>query len=145
VLSHTHKQGHEFIFKIADSAWSKVCATTDSHFKSTHGIAQLISLEAPAAETEVVVVSQRQKSEEFHLGLSWSEGQGKYKLSKVITIAPRFLIKNQLSEAIVFREHGVTPRDRSIVEPGQRCAFQVLRSGEEKLLTLAYPGLNAKW
>jgi vacuolar protein sorting-associated protein 13A/C len=94
---------------------------------------------------ELVVSSQRQKADEFHVGLSWSEGQGKYKLSKIITMAPRFLIKNQLSEAIAFREHGVTPRDRSLVEPGQRCAFQVLRSREEKLLTFAYPGLNAQW
>ncbi|KIM48205.1 hypothetical protein M413DRAFT_439924 [Hebeloma cylindrosporum] len=128
LLSHTHKQGHEFIFKISDSAWSK-----------------LISFEAPAAEAELVVSSQRQKADEFHLGLSWCEGQGKYKLSKIITIAPRFLIKNQLPEAIAFREHGLTPRDRSSIEPGQRCAFQVLRSGEEKLLTFAYPGLNAQW
>ncbi|KAF8974033.1 vacuolar protein sorting-associated protein 13 [Flammula alnicola] len=128
VLSHSHKQGHEFIFKIGDSSWSK-----------------LISFEAPAAETELVVTSQKQKADEFHLGLSWSEGLGKYKLSKVITIAPRFLIKNHLPDTIAFREHGVTPRDRSLIESGQRCAFQVLRSGGEKLLTIAYPGLNAHW
>jgi len=128
LLSHSHKQGHEFIFKVNDSIWSK-----------------LISMEAPAAETELVVASQRQKPDEFHVGLSWTEGLGRYKLSKIVTLTPRFLIKNQLPEKITFREHGVSPRERSLVESGERCAFQVLRSGDEKLLTIAYPGLNARW
>ncbi|KAF8168100.1 vacuolar protein sorting-associated protein 13 [Crassisporium funariophilum] len=128
LLSHPHKQGHEFIFKISDSSWSK-----------------MVSFEAPAAETELVATSQRQRADEIHTGLSWTEGLGKYKLTKVITLAPRFLIKNQLPETIAFREHGVAPRDRSQVESGQRSAFPVLRSGDEKLLTIAYPGLNAQW
>jgi len=106
---------------------------------------KVTSFEAPAAETELVVASQRQRADEYHVGLSWNEGLGKYKLSKVITLAPRFLIKNELQETIAFREHGVTPRDRSIAEPGQRCAFQILRPGDDKLLTIAYPGLNAQW
>ncbi|KAH9486936.1 Vacuolar protein sorting-associated protein 13 [Psilocybe cubensis] len=128
LLSHTNKHGHEFMFKISDSLWSKP-----------------ISLEAPSAETELVVASQRQKADEYHIGLSWSEGLGKYKLSKVVTLTPRFLIKNQLPDSIAFRQHGASPRDRSLAEPGQKCAFQVLRSGDEKLLTIAYPGLNARW
>jgi vacuolar protein sorting-associated protein 13A/C len=105
----------------------------------------MISFEAPAAETELVVTSQRQKADHIYTGLSWSEGLGKYKLSKVITLAPRFLIKNQLPETIAFREHGVAPKDRSLIESGERCRFQVLRSGDEKLLTVAYPGLNTQW
>ena len=108
-------------------------------------VSQMISFEAPAAETELVVTSQLHKADRVYTGLSWSEGHGKYKLSKVITLAPRFLIKNQLPEAIVFREHGVAPKDRSLVESGDRCIFQVLRSADEKLLTVAYPGLNTQW
>lgn len=105
----------------------------------------MISFEAPAAETELVVTSQRQKADHIYTGLSWSEGLGKYKLTKVITLAPRFLIKNQLQETIAFREHGVAPKDRCLIESGERCPFQVLRSGDEKLLTVAYPGLNTQW
>lgn len=127
LLSH-HQEGHEFIFKISDSAWSK-----------------LVSVEAPAAETELVISSQQRKADEIHVGLSWSEGLGKYKLSKVITLAPRFLIKNQLPDAIAFREHGVAPREWSLINPGERRPLQILRSGQEKLLTIAYPGLNAQW
>lgn len=92
-----------------------------------------------------MVASQKLRSEEFHVGLSWTEGLGKYKLTKVITLAPRFLIKNNLAEAISFREHGVAPKDRSIIEPGQRSPLQIMRMGQEKLLTVAFSGLNAQW
>lgn len=104
-----------------------------------------MSVEAPAAETELVIASQHRNADEIHVGLSWSEGLGKYKLSKVITLTPRFLIKNQLPDAIAFREHGVAPREWSLINPGERRPLQILRSGQEKLLTIAYPGLNAQW
>ncbi|KAK7058962.1 Vacuolar protein sorting-associated protein 13 [Paramarasmius palmivorus] len=128
LLSHTNDRGHEFLFKFADSSWSKPC-----------------SLEAPAAETALVVSSPKQRGEEIHIGLSWSEGLGKYKLSKVITLAPRFLIKNNLSEPIAFRQHGVALRERSVIHPGERVPLQFLRQSEETLLTIAFPGLNAQW
>ncbi|KIM85199.1 hypothetical protein PILCRDRAFT_817197 [Piloderma croceum F 1598] len=128
MLSHPYDRGHEFLFKVGESNWSK-----------------LFSLEAPAAETEMVVASQKNKSEEFHIGVSWTEGLGKYKLTKVITLAPRFLIKNNLSESISFREHGVAPKDRFVIEPGQRSPLQVMRRRQEKLLTVAFAGLNAQW
>jgi vacuolar protein sorting-associated protein 13A/C len=92
-----------------------------------------------------VVASQKRKSEEFHVGVSWAEGLGKYKLTKIVTLAPRFLIKNNLAESISFREHGVAPKDRSVIEPGRRSPLQVMRRGQEKLLTVAFSGLNAQW
>ncbi|KAJ7492621.1 vacuolar protein sorting-associated protein 13 [Mycena latifolia] len=128
VLSHPNEKGHEYIFRVGESTWSKV-----------------FSFEAPSAETELVVASQRQKTDEIHIGVSWSEGLGKYKLTKVITLAPRFLIKNNLSEAISFREHGVAPRERSIIKPGERCPLHFMRGGQERLLTVAFSGLNAQW
>ena len=102
-------------------------------------------MEAPAAETELVATSQRQKSQEYHVGVLWMEGLGKYKLTKVITLTPRFLINNNLSETISFREHGIAPKDRAVIEPGQRSALQIMRASQEKLLTVAFPGLNAQW
>ncbi|KAH7930968.1 vacuolar protein sorting-associated protein 13 [Leucogyrophana mollusca] len=128
MLSHPQGNGQAFVFKVGESGWSKV-----------------FGLEAPAAETEMVVPSLKQKSEEYHLGLSWTEGLGKYKLTKVITIAPRFIIKNNLTEPIWFREHGVAPKGRSVVDPGERCPLQVMRASQDKLLTIAFPGLNTQW
>ena len=77
--------------------------------------------------------------------MSWTEALGKYKLTKTITLAPRFLIKNILPEPLSFRAHGVVPQDGNIIEPGQRLPLHFLRAGEKKLLTVAYPGLNAPW
>ncbi|KAF5314046.1 hypothetical protein D9611_006808 [Ephemerocybe angulata] len=128
LLSHSHPGGHEFIFQFSSSPWSK-----------------MISVEAPSAETELVVPTQKQSPDRYYMGVSWTEGLGKYKLSKVITLAPRFLIRNLLPDSIAFREHGVAPRERSVVTPGDRGVLNVLRSAEEKLLTIAYPGLNAQW
>ncbi|KAF7347835.1 hypothetical protein MVEN_01541000 [Mycena venus] len=128
MLSHPNDKGHEYIFRVGESTWSKV-----------------FSFEAPSAETELVVTSQRQKTDEIHIGVSWTEGLGKYKLTKVITLAPRFLIKNNLSEALSFREHGVAPRERSIIKPGERCPLHFMRAGQERLLTIAFSGLNAQW
>ncbi|KAF9015159.1 vacuolar protein sorting-associated protein 13 [Cyathus striatus] len=128
LLSHSSENGHEYLFKVSDSAWSK-----------------LVSVEAPAAETELAIPSERQKADEVIVGLSWSEGLGKYKMTKIITISPRFLIRNLLAEPIAFREHGVAPRERNIINPGQRSPIHVIRSGGKKLLTVAFPGLNAQW
>ena len=88
---------------------------------------------------------QSQKSEEIHVGLSWTEGSGKYKLTKVITLAPRFIIRNDSTETISYREHGSTPRDRGVLEPGERTPLHFMKSGDAKLLTLALSGLNVQW
>ncbi|KAF7339474.1 hypothetical protein MSAN_02161700 [Mycena sanguinolenta] len=128
MLSHPNDRGHEYIFRVGESTWSKV-----------------FSFEAPSAETELVVASERQRTDEIHIGVSWTEGLGKYKLTKVITLTPRFLVKNNLSEALSFREHGVAPRERSIIKPGERCPLHFMRAEQERLLTIAFSGLNAQW
>jgi vacuolar protein sorting-associated protein 13A/C len=106
-----------------------------------------VNFEASAADLDLIIPSQAQRSEEIHVGLSWTEGLGKYKLTKVITLAPRYLIKNNLPDPLCFRQYCVPPRDRnsSIIEPGQRCPLHFLRIGEEMLLTVGYPGLNTQW
>ncbi|EIM83408.1 uncharacterized protein STEHIDRAFT_170692 [Stereum hirsutum FP-91666 SS1] len=128
LLSHPVERGNEFVLKVGNSAWSKP-----------------LNLEAPSAETELTVASNSQKNEEVHVGLSWTVGLGKYKLTKVITIAPRFLIKNNMAEPICFREHGVAPRGKSTLEPSERVPIHTMRAGYEKLLTIAFPGLNTEW
>ena len=104
-----------------------------------------MSFEAPAADTRLVIPSRSQRSDEIQVGLSWSEGFGKYKLIKVITLTPRFILKNNLSEAISFREHSVAPRGKSTLQPGERHSLHFIRMGEHKLLTIAVSGLNAQW
>lgn len=128
LLSHPHENGHAFVFQVGDSIWSNV-----------------IGLEAPAADTRLVVPSSKQKNEEYHVGLSWMEGLGKYKLTKVITLAPRFLLKNNLPEPLQVREYQGVPRGRAVINPGERIPLQIMRAGQERLLTVTRPGLNARW
>ncbi|KAF9241379.1 vacuolar protein sorting-associated protein 13 [Melanogaster broomeanus] len=128
VLSHPQDNAQAFVFKVGGSGWSNI-----------------FSLEAPAAEAEMVIPSVNQKNEEYHFGLSWAEGLGKYKLTKVITISPRFLLKNGLPWAIQFREYQGMPRGQAVIDPGERSPLQIMRAGDENLLTIAHPGLNARW
>ncbi|KLO14457.1 hypothetical protein SCHPADRAFT_996578 [Schizopora paradoxa] len=125
MFSHPQKKNHDFIFKLGDSIWS-----------------QPISLEAPSAESALSLRSNSSRNE-LQVGISWAEGLGKYKLTKVVTLAPRFFICNKLDRAIQFREHTVAP-ERPELAPGERSPILFLR-GEEHLLTLAYPGLDAQW
>ena len=104
---------------------------------------QVVSFEAPAADANLSIASSTQKMEEIHIGLSWTEALGKYKLTKVITLNPRFVLVNRLNTDITFREHGGAAR--GTVAPGEKSFMHFMRTSDEKLLTLAYPGLNARW
>ena len=92
-----------------------------------------------------MIPSESRNNEEIHVGVMWSEGLGKYKLTKVITLAPRFILRNNTPEAISFREHGATPKGRGILGPGERTPLHFTRKGDAKLLTLAFSGMNAQW
>lgn len=82
---------------------------------------------------------------EFHLGLSWTEGSGKYKLSKVIELSPRFIVYNKLSCPIVFREVGMAPSGQPELQSGSRSSMLGFKDNDRRLLTIAYPGLDAQW
>ena len=144
VFSHPQSRGSEFSLRTGQSSWSKVCLSikllriTSSHPR------QIVSLEAPSAETELILDSPS-TGEEVYLGLSWELGLGKYKLSKVVTIAPRFVLKNNLLKTLCFREHGVPPQEKATLDPTERAMMQVMKAREEKLLTVTYSGLNAQW
>jgi vacuolar protein sorting-associated protein 13A/C len=105
---------------------------------------QVISLEAPNAETEVILETPSRNTE-YYVGLSWQLGLGKYKLSKVVTIAPRFIVRNSTSKPICFREVGSQPPENSVIQSGGRSSLILMRARDEKLLTVTYPGLNARW
>lgn len=104
---------------------------------------QVVSLEAPTADASLTIASSTQKMEEIHVGLSWTEALGKYKLTKVITLNPRFILVNRLNTDVTFREHGGA--GRGSVAPGEKSFIHFMRTSDERLLTLAYPGLNARW
>lgn len=113
------------ILKIGDSAWSKPQ-----------------SFEALGSNFEVVL-SDRQGKSEFHAGVSVTEGEGKYKMTKVVTISPRFILKNKLSEEILVREPGSS--SVLTIKSGNLVPLHFLRQIAEKQLCLCFPGVNNQW
>ncbi|KAG8691548.1 hypothetical protein FRC11_001538 [Ceratobasidium sp. 423] len=126
MFSHSSKGGNEFSISVAGSSWS-----TPVNFESLR--------------TETEIVMRASKNEDIHVGISWAEGLGKYKLSKVVTLAPRFIVKNMTSRQLSFREHGVQLQSGSTLDPNGQSQLMHLRTGMDGLLTFAYTGLNAKW
>lgn len=145
VLSHQQPKGHDFQFKVDASLWSQVSLNQMcEHYTYLLSVDQPINLEPPSAEISAVMPSGNQKSEAL-VGLSWTEGGGKYKLSKVVTLAPRFIICNKLDRHIKFRQHTDVTGSLSELAPGERRPVIQFRPSEERLLTFAYPGLDAQW
>ncbi|GIK03206.1 hypothetical protein Aspvir_007275 [Aspergillus viridinutans] len=113
------------ILKIGDSSWSKPQ-----------------SFEALGSNFEVVLADRQGKCE-FHAGVSVMEGEGKYKMTKVVTISPRFILKNKLSEDILVREPGSS--NVLTIKSGDLVPLHFLRQIAEKQLCLCFPGVNNQW
>ncbi|KAL1985887.1 hypothetical protein VTN96DRAFT_7265 [Rasamsonia emersonii] len=113
------------ILKVGDSAWSKPQ-----------------SFDAIGSTFEVVLPSRTSRSE-FHAGVSVTEGEGKYKLTKVVTVAPRFILKNKLSEDLLVREPGSS--NVIAMRAGDLVPLRFLRQVPEKQLCLCFPGVNNQW
>ncbi|KAJ5532503.1 hypothetical protein N7494_009055 [Penicillium frequentans] len=118
-------QKNRSILKVGDSTWSKPQ-----------------SFEALGSTFEVVF-PDRQGRSEFHSGVSVVEGEGKYKMTKVVTIAPRFILKSKLTEDLMVRE----PGSSNVLElkSGELVPLHFLRQVQEKQLCLCFPGVNNQW
>ncbi|KAJ3092913.1 hypothetical protein HK102_000456 [Quaeritorhiza haematococci] len=76
--------------KVADSEWSKP-----------------LSFEAVGSSYEVQVPASN-KGAVVHLGCQVKEGEGKYYLTKVVTLTPRYIIVNQMNDDVHCRQGGTT-------------------------------------
>jgi vacuolar protein sorting-associated protein 13A/C len=92
-----------------------------------------------------VILDVSGKDQRVLVGVSWALGLGKYKLCKVVTLAPRFILVNNLPRRLCFREHGGEPTSNSNLEPDAQTPLLLMRLRDEKLITVTYPGLNAQW
>ena len=111
--------------KIANSAWSKPQ-----------------SLDAIGSAFEVVLPSSTAKTE-MHVGVSVVEGQGKYNLTKVATVAPRFILKNKLKDEINVREPASS--DVTKLKSGELLPLKFLRQAPDKQLCFQFPGVDNQW
>ncbi|ORZ00047.1 hypothetical protein BCR41DRAFT_313859 [Lobosporangium transversale] len=101
-----------------------------------------VSFEAVGSIMEIAVQAMDRK-EEIHLGMNVELGKGKYALTKVVTITPRFILKNNLNEDLNFREYG--SNNVTLLPAQQRVPLRYLRLGQEKLLSLRLPGVTSRW
>lgn len=115
------------LLKVGDSLWS-----------------QPQSFEAVGGVTDCVIPSTT-KQTEIHVGIQVDEGQGKYKLTKVVTLTPRFVLKSKLNEPLQVREPGAGSANIMTLEPGQLLPLHFLRATHNKQLTFLFPGLNNRW
>lgn len=111
--------------KVGDSSWSKPQ-----------------SFDAIGSTFDTVLQSSNSKSE-LHVGMSVAEGEGKYKLTKVVTVAPRFILKNKLKEEIHIREPGSS--NVMAMKHGDLLPLHFMRQAVEKQLYLCFPGPNNQW
>lgn len=101
------------------------------------------SFEAIGSSSEVVLPSASNTSEEIHIGIYVEEGQGKYKMSKIVTLTPRFIIKSRLSEEIHVREWA-SPNIMPL-KPGDLLPLHFIKAGYQKQFCLSFPGPNNNW
>ena len=111
--------------KVGESTWSKPQ-----------------SLDAIGSAFSVVLPSANAKSE-LHVGISVAEGEGKYNLTKVVTVAPRFILKNKLNEQINIREPGSSNVMK--LKHGELLPLHFIRQTPEKQLCLCFDGVNNQW
>ncbi|GAW22149.1 hypothetical protein ANO14919_116840 [Xylariales sp. No.14919] len=118
-------QRNRALLKFADSEWSKPQ-----------------SFDAIGSTTDVTFQSPTKQSE-LHVGITVESGEGKYKLTKVVTLAPRFVVKNKIGELINVRE----PRSSTIMklEPGALQPLYWLQRSQVKQIALCFPGMDNQW
>lgn len=121
----TDDRKNRSILKIGDSTWSKPQ-----------------SFDAIGSTFEVVLPSANGRGE-MHAGVSVVEGEGKYKMTKVVTLTPRFILKNKMNEEIQLREPGSS--NVMSLKTGDLLPIHFMRQAPVKQLCLCFPGVNNQW
>ncbi|KAK9485881.1 hypothetical protein V1527DRAFT_94643 [Lipomyces starkeyi] len=121
----TDDRSNRALLKVGDSLWSRPQ-----------------SFEAIGGNTDAVITSN-DRNREIHVGIHVSEGQGKYKMTKIVTISPRFVLKNKLSEDLNIREPGSSVV--MVIKAGEVLPLHFMQQVPEKQLTLSFPMAGPHW
>lgn len=113
------------IIKVGDSKWSGPQ-----------------SFEAIGTVNEVTIPSKKQTN--VHVGTEISEGTGRYKLTKVVSISPRFIFVSKLKEDIQVRDPEGSSSEALTVQAGNLQAFHYLRQGKTQVIA-AFAGAGSQW
>lgn len=129
---------HMFSFVDAGSTLSRALARVGALEWS-----KPISFDAIGKFTGVSAPRSDNRHQEMNFGVSVAEGEGKYKLTRVVTFAPRYIIRNHLNEAIVVAESGST-KQRELAS-NEALPLYRLRSGGAKAAILRFAHEGRSW
>ena len=118
-------QRNRVILRVGESSWSKP--------QSFDAIGSTVDVVLPSAN----------KNTEIHIGITVEPGEGKYKMTKVVTLAPRFVVKNQMNEDINIREPGSS--ELFTLKSKELQPLHFLQKTTVKQLSLCFPGVNNQW
>ncbi|KAH6640079.1 hypothetical protein BKA67DRAFT_665445 [Truncatella angustata] len=100
------------------------------------------SFDAIGSTTDVVLPTA-DKATEYHVGITVEAGDGKYKMTRVVTLAPRFVVQNKAGEELNIREPGSS--NIMTLRPGALQPLHALQRSHAKQLALCFPGINNQW
>ncbi|KAI8929325.1 hypothetical protein BC831DRAFT_410850 [Entophlyctis helioformis] len=109
--------------KVDNSEWSKPLS-----FEAVGSLFQ-VTVPIPSEQANV------------HLGVSIKEGEGKYYLTKVVTFSPRFIVQNNLPEALYFRQTDSTAA--MMVKSKESMPLLTLKAAENGVFELSIRLSNA--
>lgn len=99
-----------------------------------------LSFEAIGSVYDVVLPNG---SEEIHVGIHIQEGGGQFKLTKLITLTPRFVLSNQMDQNIRYRVPET--KEDYVLEAKQRIPLYNIRVQNEKQLSIKLEGFSHAW
>jgi len=117
LLSRMRERNNRFVLRVGDSSWSKPL--------SFDVIGSEVGVAIPSAEGD----------RELHLGLDVQDGLGKFKLSKVIKLTPRYFVYNALPVSIQIAE--ASGSEPIHIGPGERQSLLWLHVASPKKAVLA--------
>ncbi|WFD18280.1 Vacuolar protein sorting-associated protein 13 [Malassezia caprae] len=117
LLSRVRDHNNRFVLRVGDSSWSKP-----------------LSFDVIGSEVGVAIPSA-QGDRELHLGLDVQDGLGKFKLSKVIKLTPRYIVHNTLPVGVQIAEASGSEPIR--IGPGEQEPLLWLHVASPKKAVLA--------
>ncbi|MBW0567514.1 hypothetical protein O181_107229, partial [Austropuccinia psidii MF-1] len=95
-------------------------------------------------ENQQITMQTLTKTTEYCVGLNILEGVGKYNLTKVVIIYPRFIIKNNAKWPICLRED--VSYIMFIIKPGKRVLLSLFNNGANPKLVIAFESpMGKRW
>ncbi|ODV90204.1 hypothetical protein CANCADRAFT_1934 [Tortispora caseinolytica NRRL Y-17796] len=121
----------------SDSTRNRAVIESGERFKSAP-----VSFDAIGSVKEIKLLSEIKQSS-MHLGIAVEEGKGDIRLSKVVTLTPRFVLTNRLNADIRVRESGST--SYRTIESSKTLPFLYFREGSDMQVSFSFSGSKAQW